>query len=106
MPPTAKSRAGCQYRWPADFIAATFPTKAGRIRRDLAAFQPNIIHVASPDPAPQRMVTWARHRQIAVLGSVHTRFDTYPRYYNMAWIEQLVTAIQGLILSPDSTPAP
>jgi glycosyltransferase involved in cell wall biosynthesis len=27
-----------------------------------------------------------------VLGSVHTRFETYFRYYNMAWIEPLVEA--------------
>ena len=63
-----------------------------RIRRDLAAFSPNVVHVASPDAAPHRMVTWARRRGIPVLGSVHTRFDTYPRYYNMAWIEPLLTA--------------
>lgn len=63
------------------------------IRRDLAAFAPNVMHVASPDIAPHRMVTWARRRGIPVLGSVHTRFDTYPRYYNLAWIEPLVTAL-------------
>ena len=63
-----------------------------RIRRDIAAFAPNVVHVASPDVAPHRAVTWARRRGIPVLGSVHTRFDTYPRYYNMAWIEPLLTA--------------
>ncbi len=64
-----------------------------RVRRDLAAFAPNAVHVSSPDIAAHRAVSWARARRIAVLGSVHTRFDTYPRYYNMAWVEPVVTAL-------------
>ena len=65
----------------------------GRVRRDLADFAPNIVHVSSPDVTAHRAVTWARARGIPVMGSVHTRFDTYPRYYNMAWIEPVLTAI-------------
>jgi glycosyltransferase involved in cell wall biosynthesis len=69
------------------------PMRLGaRARRDLADFAPNVVHVSSPDPAAHRAVSWARARRIPVLASVHTRFDTYPRYYNMAWIEPLVTA--------------
>lgn len=64
-----------------------------RVRRDLAAFAPNVVHVASPDVTAHRAVTWARKRGIPVLSSVHTRFDTYPRYYNMAWIEPALTAM-------------
>ena len=64
-----------------------------RARRDLAAFAPNAVHVSSPDFAGHRAVSWARRRQMAVLASVHTRFDTYPRYYNLAWIEPILTAI-------------
>jgi glycosyltransferase involved in cell wall biosynthesis len=64
-----------------------------RVRRDLAAFNPNIVHVSSPDISAHRAVSWARHRGIPVLGSVHTRFDTYPRYYNMAWAEPALTAL-------------
>ncbi|MDE1918544.1 MAG: glycosyltransferase family 1 protein [Sphingomonadales bacterium] len=63
------------------------------VRRDLAQFAPNVVHVSSPDIAAHRAISWARARGIPVLGSVHTRFDTYPRYYNMAWIEPLLTAI-------------
>ena len=65
----------------------------GRVRRDLAEFAPNVVHVSSPDPAAHRVVSWARARGLPVLSSVHTRFDTYPRYYNMAWIEPLLTAL-------------
>ncbi len=65
----------------------------GRVGRDLAAFAPNVVHVSSPDPAAHRAVSWARARRIPVLASVHTRFDTYPRYYNMAWLEPIAAAI-------------
>ena len=64
-----------------------------RLRRDLKAFAPNMVHVASPDVSGHRMVSWARGRKLPVLSSVHTRFETYLRYYNMAWGEPLIEAI-------------
>lgn len=64
-----------------------------RVRRDLEAFKPNVVHVSAPDISGHRAVSWARKRGIPVLASVHTRFDTYFRYYNMAWFEPVVTAI-------------
>lgn len=64
-----------------------------RIRRDLAAFAPNIVHISSPDISAHRAVSWARARRLPILSSVHTRFETYPRYYNMAWIEPVIEAI-------------
>jgi glycosyltransferase involved in cell wall biosynthesis len=62
-------------------------------RRDLRSFAPNVVHVSSPDVAGHRAVSWARRRHLPALASVHTRFDTYPRYYNLAWIEPVLTAI-------------
>ncbi len=64
-----------------------------RVRRDLAEFAPNIVQVSSPDPSGHRAVTWARARGLPVLASVHTRFETYFRYYNMSWLEPAVEAI-------------
>jgi phosphatidylinositol alpha 1,6-mannosyltransferase len=64
-----------------------------RIRRDLAQFAPNVLHVSSPDPAGHRAISWARRRRLPVLASVHTRFETYLRYYNMAWGEPAIEAI-------------
>lgn len=70
------------------------PMMLGRkARADLKAFQPNVVHVSSPDFAAHRAVTWARRLGLPVLASVHTRFDTYPRYYNLAWVEPLLTAL-------------
>ena len=64
-----------------------------RVRRDLKQFSPNVLHVSSPDPAGHRAVSWARARGLPVLCSVHTRFETYPRYYNLAFIEPLLEAM-------------
>ncbi len=64
-----------------------------RVRRDLAAFAPNVVHIAAPDPAGHRAVSWARQQGLPILASVHTRFETYPRYYNLAFIEPLLEAL-------------
>jgi glycosyltransferase involved in cell wall biosynthesis len=64
-----------------------------RLRRDLEGFAPNILHIAAPDLVSHRAVTWARERDIPVLASVHTRFETYPRYYHMGFTEPLIEAI-------------
>src|SRR5438445_3171541 len=63
-----------------------------RVRRDLELFAPNIVHVSSPDIVGHRAVTWARRRRIAVVASVHTRFETYLEYYHLQWLEPLVRA--------------
>ncbi len=70
------------------------PVGLGRkVRRDLEAFAPNIVHLSSPDPAAHAALNWAQDHDIPVLASVHTRFETYPRYYNMAFLEPLVVRL-------------
>ena len=64
-----------------------------RVRRDLAEFNPNVIHISSPDFVAHRAVTWARRRKIAVVASVHTRFDTYCAYYGLQFLEPLARGI-------------
>ncbi|ALE17101.1 Glycosyltransferase [Altererythrobacter epoxidivorans] len=58
--------------------------------KDLEKFQPNIVHLSSPDPTAHRALRWAQDHDIPVLASVHTRFETYPRYYKAAFLEPLV----------------
>src|SRR3546814_1512643 len=53
---------------------------SGAVRRDLRAFRPNLVHVSSPDPLGHRAVAWARRHGLPAVASVHTRFETYPRY--------------------------
>ena len=63
------------------------------VRRDLAEFNPNVVHVSSPDIVGHRAVTWARRRRIAAVASVHTRFDTYLAYYHLQAFEPLARDI-------------
>ena len=63
------------------------------VRRDMADFAPNVIHVASPDIVSHRAISWARRRGIPVIASVHTRFETYLAYYHLEWLEPSVRAI-------------
>jgi phosphatidylinositol alpha 1,6-mannosyltransferase len=60
------------------------------IKRDLAEFRPNLVHVSAPEFLGHRAVAWARKHDIPVVASVHTRFDTYPRYYGVGFLEPLV----------------
>ncbi|MBA3898582.1 MAG: glycosyltransferase family 1 protein [Sphingomonadaceae bacterium] len=64
-----------------------------RVRRDLARFAPNIVHVSAPEQLGHYAVGYARRRDIPAVASVHTRFETYPRYYGLAFLEPVLTAI-------------
>ena len=78
---------------------------SGKVRRNLEAFAPDLLHIASPDFSARAAVRWSRGRGIPVLASVHTRFETYPRYYGLgflegaleAWIRQLYTRCDALV---------
>ena len=64
-----------------------------RVRRDLDAFDPNIVHISSPDIAAQRAVSWARKRNLPAVASVHTRFETYLTYYHLELMEPMLRAV-------------
>lgn len=63
------------------------------VKRDLDQFNPNVVHVSSPDIVGHRAVTWARRHKIAAVASVHTRFDTYLAYYHLQALEPLARGI-------------
>ncbi len=64
-----------------------------RLRADLDAFKPNLVHVSAPDILGHRAVSWARRRDIPVVASVHTRFETYLRYYGGGFLEPAAVAL-------------
>ncbi len=71
-----------------------FSTGLGaQIKEDLARFDPHIVHLSSPDVAGHRALTWARAHEVPVLASVHTRFETYPRYYGFGFVEPLFVSL-------------
>lgn len=80
---------------------------SSRVRRDMEAFAPNILHISSPDRVSRQAAAWARRRKLPVLCSVHTRFETYFRYYNLAFIEPLMVAwLRKLYRKCDALVAP
>ncbi len=74
-----------EYRWSTGLPA--------HVRTDIDAFRPNIFHVSSPDILGHRAITYAKKQGIPVLASMHTRFETYPRYYGLAFMEPALRAL-------------
>ena len=64
-----------------------------RVKRDLREFNPNVLHVSSPDIVSHRALSWARRNKVATVASVHTRFDTYLEYYHLQIFEPAARAI-------------
>jgi len=62
-------------------------------KRDLKRFAPNVLHIGSPELLGHRAVTLAHKLNLPVVASVHTRFETYPRYYGLAFLEPLVIVL-------------
>ncbi len=80
---------------------------SSRVKRDLEAFAPNIIHISSPDRVCRQAAAWARKRNLPVLCSVHTRFESYFRYYNLSFVEPLMVAwLRKLYRKCDALVAP
>jgi phosphatidylinositol alpha 1,6-mannosyltransferase len=63
-------------------------------RADMDAFRPNIIHVSSPEILGHSAVRYAKAHDLPVIASVHTRFETYLRYYGVGFLEPAATALQ------------
>lgn len=74
-----------EYRFPLGLSAAN--------REDLARFAPNVLHLSSPDMSAHAALKWGEAHELPVLASVHTRFETYPRYYGLAFAEPWLVGI-------------
>jgi glycosyltransferase involved in cell wall biosynthesis len=71
-----------------------FPLGLSRANReDLERFAPNMLHLSSPDMSAHAALKWGEARDLPVLASVHTRFETYPRYYGLAFAEPWLIGI-------------
>ena len=61
-------------------------------RADLEAFGPDIVHLSAPDLLGRQALNWARDNGIPTVASLHTRFETYLRYYRLAFLQRRVEA--------------
>ena len=69
------------------------PLGLGSVKADLDTFRPNIVHVSAPEFLGHSALRYSRARDLPVLASVHTRFDTYFRYYGLGFVEPALTAL-------------
>ncbi|MEE4348644.1 MAG: glycosyltransferase family 1 protein [Pacificimonas sp.] len=56
---------------------------------DLEAYKPHLVHISSPDVIGHRAARWAEKNGVPLVASVHTRFETYFRYYRLGWLQGL-----------------
>ena len=59
-------------------LAIGLPRKA---RARLKAFDPDLIHIATPDYMGSKALLWARAQDVPVVTSFHTHFGAYMKYF-------------------------
>lgn len=64
-----------------------------RLKQDVQAFAPDIIHLSAPDPAAHAAKKLARRLGVPVVASIHTRFETYFEYYGLGFVRPGIEAI-------------
>ena len=62
------------------------------VREALEAFDPTIIHVATPDILGYHALRTAGRWGLPVVASYHTHFTSYFKYYRMEWAEPIAWA--------------
>lgn len=62
------------------------------IRRDVARFAPDVVHVSTPDILGTRAQSFAKALGVPIVASLHTRFETYLDYYGLGFARPLLEA--------------
>ena len=57
-----------------------------RLVRDIRGFRPNIVHVATPDLLGMAAQRLARREGLPVVASLHTKFETYLKFYGLGFL--------------------
>ena len=65
---------------------------SGEALRDLEAFNPHVVHISSPDRASRQAAKWAKARGKPLVCTIHTRFETYPEFYGLGFLQGAVEA--------------
>ena len=55
-------------------------------RLDFDSFDPDIVHLSAPDILARQAQKYARRKGVAVVASLHTRFETYAEYYRLGFL--------------------
>lgn len=59
-----------------------------RPRRDVTDYAPDIVHLTAPDILGHSAIKWAKKNGIPTIASFHTRFETYPGFYGLGFLEK------------------
>ena len=70
-------------------LSVRFPRS---MRRQLAAFAPDLIHIATPDYLGIQALRWAKAHEVPVVASYHTHFTAYLKYYGLGLLESALWA--------------
>lgn len=60
------------------------------IREDVRRFDPDIVHLATPDLLGWNALNWATRRKIPVVATFHTHFASYLKHYGLGFLEPVV----------------
>jgi phosphatidylinositol alpha 1,6-mannosyltransferase len=78
-----------------------------KTKRDIVEFAPNVFHISIPALLGSSALRFSRKIGVPSVASMHTRFETYPRYYNLSWLERPLEAlIRRFYLGCDAVVAP
>ncbi|NBC25831.1 MAG: glycosyltransferase [Bacteroidetes bacterium] len=53
----------------------------------LQTFDPDIVHIATPDILGYQALKWAKEAHVPIVSSYHTHFTSYLKYYNLQFAE-------------------
>ncbi len=67
-------------------LTTGFSTEA---KEKLVRFDPDIVHLATPDILGYRALRWGVKNEKIIVSSYHTHFPSYLKYYNLQWLEPL-----------------
>ena len=68
-------------------ISRSFPDAA---RKKVEDFDPDIIHIATPDLLGWKALKWAEKNKKTIVASYHTHFSSYLKYYKLGLLEPLL----------------
>ncbi len=60
------------------------------VRKKLKDFDPDIVHIATPDYLGLRVLKWAKKNQKPIVASYHTHFSSYLKYYRLSLLEPIL----------------
>ena len=79
------------------------------LRDDLKRFNPTHVHISVPDKMGNEAERYAHSLKVPVVASMHTRFETYLRYYGLGFLQPWFERIQrrfyshaDLVLAPNT----